>query len=598
MACEGLNETRSPSPKTDSSNHTSPSKVQSSSASELSDTTAQPTMTVMWKRKLEAHINTETAQGNAKRQCNIATIFTSNKTYQSPYPPIQNTQSLPLNEFTSQGNRQDNSSTPQSYQTFGPVAQPSPPVQTQVPAVNPIGVVGGVVLPVTEIGHHMFQGDVTIKDGPVTHNFKDQNIMQLPQPTIHQEDHWNNSQQPVNSQTNVPNTSGSDDFSKVFQYLDYDTYHPAPDTSESIDSTSVFQDLNHETHHPALNTFPSNVDGSSSHVGPSYSGSANVRTQFQDMTEQFPDSLLEQPLSSQPMSSTRDFNNYQQGFNDALEVVRKAHCVAPGPGGRIGNSYETSSTDDSQKVFPARSRGEMPRIPHNIFSAHPVKTAAGFLIKTAPQNHTEPHIPGSELTPVFNEPVRFRTAPNYSGKHNMSDMPFHIWQQGKDIIQFTYQSCTIQGRAAPSLTRLFDPEELRWLGKQAEEGKQRHSRKLHPVSMENLTYQFRERYCWDFEADLKYRLNDVLLKIQKTPTYYRVTRNQNLQPWVVGKHWRTVYLQTCSKPFNGTPFHNLYFLDWSKKWMFSVANARGCDRERALKEYDAQRRMATVGYYA
>ncbi|PVH79196.1 hypothetical protein DL98DRAFT_533217 [Cadophora sp. DSE1049] len=562
------------SPKTGSSRHICPGLLQASSSAAMADIAAQPTMTRECKRKPEVHVNTEAIQGQAKKKRqglnsqvsakNLhdlrgpATSSSAKKAYQSPYPPTQNAQFPKRTEAFPECSQEQFSSTLSTSQTFGPVSRSLTPAQSQHSAVRPEGVVGSGFSPVVQTVHRTIKGDVTINHGPVTYNAKNQNFMQMPQPTNHQ-DQWSSSQKSMNTQENGLNILGNVNLADSFQdFPDFNAYHPP------------------------MATFISTVDTIPSYPGLTFNRSANVPNRFQCMNGQLP-GYLPQGQSLQPMSSVGDFNNPGYVLEEAANVASLPQHMGPGHG--MSNNHRTMPTKEPYGDYSEYLHEKFLQNQQDDISA-PVKTAAGFSIQNASQDHGEPHIPGSELPLYFKEPIGLTEMPNYFGTRIRKDMPYHVWQQGKDLICSTLRSPKTHCWVSPQTvtwTRLFDPEELKWLREQAEKGIQRPSLKLEPVSLDEFTYKFRQRYCWGSDCNLKWRLNDALLKLQEKPTYYRVSRNSIMPPWIVNSHWQTVYLEMFPGTFDGRSFAHAYWFDWSERWKLSVVNKDEKKREDALE---------------
>ncbi|KAH7419471.1 hypothetical protein BKA64DRAFT_715945 [Cadophora sp. MPI-SDFR-AT-0126] len=280
---------------------------------------------------------------------------------------------------------------------------------------------------------HTIQGDISINSGPVAYNTKNQDFIQWPQPTSYLVP-WINSHNPMKTQVNGSNTLGNADLADTFQDL------------------------------PEIGT----------------NGHFIGRSQ--------------QCQALPQMALVTDFSNSGYGSGEAASIANGP--LRMGPSYSISHNYHTAHTDNTHGDYTEHKRF-LQNWQHNI-SSHPVKAAAGFSVQNAPKDHREYHVPGSELDPIFKERIGLSRMHNYFGTHNGKDMPYHVWQQGKDIIFSTYQSLKTQGWVHPqtvSMTRLFDPEELRWLGEQAEEGKKRSSLELEPVPLDVLTCRFRQRYC-------------------------------------------------------------------------------------------------------
>lgn len=117
-----------------------------------------------------------------------------------------------------------------------------------------------------------------------------------------------------------------------------------------------------------------------------------------------------------------------------------------------------------------------------------------------------------------------------------------------------------------STSRLFNIPELQWLAKKANEGLVRGKR--HGIPIDDLSYEFRQRYCWSFEPKLGLRINNILCKLQKTPDYFQSSQAPEKSPFFEGTRWQTVYLQIYLE--NGQTIGHKYSLDTTGKWKYSV----------------------------
>ena len=556
-------------------------------ASMTSKIATQPTTTNGTKRKADVQVDID-AQGETKKMrpnpngqnCGqipawlLNTASTSNvkKTYQSPYPPAHNTQFIPPIAALPAGGQNYFSGTQPSFGIFGPGPQTTNAAQDQNPAVNSEGVIARGFLPVAQTVQHINQGNVTYNIGQMT-NVQNQYSGQTPRPPNrqHQRDNF---QQPVTSQVHNPKTSenvGSGDTFTAFP-PDYALYHSGPSSWL-----------------PDVDTTPGNTDIA-------FNASTGLPKHSQSMQGNFTGEAP-QGQSLQPTSSVNAFNSSEYGVDEAARFPTMQQHMATVQS--MAATYNTTPSVPPYEDYPGYSNGQQNDIsappgglavPPSDMVAPPVKLAAGFSIQDAPQEHEEPHVPGSELDPDFKQPISLSSqVPDYSSTHNPRDMPYHVWQQGKDLLHSTHDRLKSLRMYSPQSVikkRLFDPEELKWLEEQAKEGKQRHSSGSQPVSLEAFTYQFRQRYCWASDSDLKWRLNDTLLKLQKQPGCYRVTRNANMQPWIVNRHWQTVHLWMRPGTLDPMALDHAYWFDWSDRWKLSVVNKKEAAREWAMKSYE------------
>ncbi|KAL5328804.1 hypothetical protein ACEPPN_002310 [Leptodophora sp. 'Broadleaf-Isolate-01'] len=179
--------------------------------------------------------------------------------------------------------------------------------------------------------------------------------------------------------------------------------------------------------------------------------------------------------------------------------------------------------------------------------------AMGFTSKSNPLQafNRARRMPGTDIQPVLQ-------AVEYTTRDIMNPIQ-------ESVSKILGNQQTIQD-PIDSTSRLFNIPELQWLAKKANEGLVRGKR--HGIPIDDLSYEFRQRYCWSFEPKLGLRINNILCKLQKTPDYFQSSQAPEKSPFFEGTRWQTVYLQIYLE--NGQTIGHKYSLDTTGKWKYSV----------------------------
>ncbi|KAK2629376.1 hypothetical protein QTJ16_000196 [Diplocarpon rosae] len=188
--------------------------------------------------------------------------------------------------------------------------------------------------------------------------------------------------------------------------------------------------------------------------------------------------------------------------------------------------------------------------------------------------------PGLEYEPKL-EFCNFTAHPLYdSPRARPADMPYHIWVQGRDILQKRicqvrtlhplYHNCAIR-------FRLFDGDELKALIQY----RSVHAKGGEVLSFRDMAFEFCKKICWSFDLEACERINEVLLNSELDPGYYGPLTERDPRFWDEEQNrWITAYLKVYPSGL-GQRDHSYHF-DHSNRWVYSVANPK---YEEALAAY-------------